>query len=138
LERKYPESPAKIGLPVIERYRTELLIHRLEELGIANVQAGELRRADLGEVLGELEAGSDVRNLSRLHCVIAPLWVAAFGAVHCGLCQPGFDGEYGFGSRGGHIRFVSCQLKHLLHVLLVLLPGLQRLCIILDVVVAVG
>src|ERR1017187_5991641 len=47
--------PAEVGLPVVERHRVELLVHSLEEIWIADVEAGELGRAVIGEILGEFE-----------------------------------------------------------------------------------
>ena len=129
--------PAEIGLPVVERHRVELLVHSLEEIWIADVEAGELGRAVIGEILGEFEVRGHRNDLRRLHHVVALLGIAAFGAVHGNLRQPGLDRKHGLSFGGSVLRFIACQLEHLLHVLLILLPRLHRLGIVFDVVVAI-
>ena len=107
--------PAQIGLQVVQIAARNHLIHPLHEIGDRDIEAGEARAIDGGEVVLPKERGTQLLKLGGRHLVIDLVGIAAFHPIHGCRCQCRFDGHYRVGIGGGLRGRFSHQLERLGH-----------------------
>ena len=131
------EVPAEVGFEIGGRRRGHHGVERLEELGLGDVDRVNRRCADAFEVRGPVEGGRELLQLRRRHLVVERGGVAPRHGIEGRLGKCRFDAHHRAG-RGRRIaRIRSEQRDHLPDMFHVLLPQLDRLRVVAEVVVAI-
>ena len=131
--------PAQVGLPIGQRHGGQLLVERLEEFGLADVDLADVREADLLEIGLPGEIGRRARAVPRAsscgswfrdRAARRGSWTALAICVSMAMTVSASVAAVAGGVAG--------ELEHFGDVLHVLLADLLRFVVVLGVIVAVG
>ena len=128
----------EVALQLRQGARGEYLVEGLEEVRRDDVEAGELSRADRGEVGIPIKAGGELLERGDLGRVIAVEGIPQGGAAEGGFGEGSLDDEDIAGFGGGLFGGIAGEFEDGHHVIGELLADFYGPFIGLDVVVAVG
>ena len=129
--------PTHIRLQRIQRQRRNHSVDLPEEIRIGDIHRGEVRRTDSRKIAIERKLRRHRHHFLARHLVIAVLRIAHLGAVHRVRRQQGFDHQHSLRRTRRLLRRLARQREHLRHILRQMLPHLDFVGVVLDVVVAI-